>query len=579
RARQAAAGMAAGGDSVRWPPPKNERVVPLPAKLTSELRIAECVATGPLEEIWQAVDVNNRKRLVKIVYGLSNHAASVRDAVEQLKAIHHPALVTQDVVLAEPGRMVIVTDAIKETLRDCFYQCRKRKQPGIVRPELIEYLRAAAEVLDYLYQQYGLFHGCLHPRQFVLDHGWLQLADFGIAQLFWQPGGQDVATYNARYAAPEQYHQTAHRNSDQYALALIYAEMLTGFHPFHCRSAAARHGVEPDLERLPPVDREVIARALSYDPNKRWPNCTAMMLALEGTSVECLRAIEQDLDPFARLIEQNKNKPHDADIVGTSPGDLNRLVHDIITSTAGDTFNDDTQLVPTMADDHVEQSFCIGLPIGTARSRLHGLAQRWFGQVIRDQERILVFRLSLPASFWRQLLGRRSGIEVRVELSRIHPRSATPIRVTVRAELLRKRDAASRELLAELAPQIIAELQQVLGTDADKRVQDRLLWPHPLKVTPILADGTREEPIECRGKDISKSGIGFYLPHDLATTQVLIELPNDVHPPSIAIPATLVRAKRCADGWYEVGALFRFPALRKSYPQIILPVTHARCPA
>jgi hypothetical protein len=76
--------------------------------------------------------------------------------------------------------------------------------------------------------------------------------------------------------------------------------------------------------------------------------------------------------------------------------------------------------------------------------------------------------------------------------------------------------------------------------------------------------------VVCRGKDISQSGIGFYLPHELETSQVLIELPNDIHPPSICIPASLVRVLRCTDGWYEVGALFRIPALRKSLPHILV---------
>jgi hypothetical protein len=35
--------------------------------------------------------------------------------------------------------------------------------------------------------------------------------------------------------------------------------------------------------------------------------------------------------------------------------------------------------------------------------------------------------------------------------------------------------------------------------------------------------------------------------------------------------ATPVRAVRCADGWYDVGALSRLPALRKSHPELCLP--------
>ena len=60
-----------------------------------------------------------------------------------------------------------------------------------------------------------------------------------------------------------------------------------------------------------------------------------------------------------------------------------------------------------------------------------------------------------------------------------------------------------------------------------------------------------------------QSGIGFYLPHELKTSEVLIELPSSVHPPSVSVPATLVRAnlprmepmRSCA---------FRLPGLRQN---------------
>ncbi len=63
----------------------------------------------------------------------------------------------------------------------------------------------------------------------------------------------------------------------------------------------------------------------------------------------------------------------------------------------------------------------------------------------------------------------------------------------------------------------------------------------------------------------------FYLPEELDTADVLIELPNAIHE-GVIIPATLVRAKRCADGWYDVGALFRLPAIRKSTHEMCLKV-------
>ena len=80
----------------------------------------------------------------------------------------------------------------------------------------------------------------------------------------------------------------------------------------------------------------------------------------------------------------------------------------------------------------------------------------------------------------------------------------------------------------------------------------------------------KEDAVECRGKDLSQNGIGFYLPHELTTSEVLVELPSMSRPPKVLLPAMLVRAKPSTDGWYEVGALFRVSS-RKSQLDVALP--------
>jgi hypothetical protein len=316
----------------------------------------------------------------------------------------------------------------------------------------------------------------------------------------------------------------------------------------------------------------VIARALHPVPQKRWPSITEMMLALEGISIAKLREMDQEEDHFAQMIAERKSAPELKTVVaGATEGNLNQIIQDIIAKAGGGTLLSDSQLTSIHQDDRIETRFQINLPLGAARTRLEGFAQPWFGQNHRDDERGLDFRICLPTTFWRRFLGKSAGLDVVIRLARVNPLLATPIEVSTTVQALRKNHPPTRHLLNEVGPQIVDSLRNLLVSDADKRTQDRLLWPHPLKVTPIDAQGRHDEPIECRGKDISHSGIGFFLPHELTTSDVLIELPNDIHPPSIAIPATLMRAKRCADGWYEVGALFRIPALRKSFPDIDLP--------
>ena len=36
-------------------------------------------------------------------------------------------------------------------------------------------------------------------------------------------------------------------------------------------------------------------------------------------------------------------------------------------------------------------------------------------------------------------------------------------------------------------------------------------------------DGQEDEPVQCRGKDLSPTGMGFYMPHNVTTARVLAE--------------------------------------------------------
>ena len=92
-----------------------------------------------------------------------------------------------------------------------------------------------------------------------------------------------------------------------------------------------------------------------------------------------------------------------------------------------------------------------------------------------------------------------------------------------------------------------------------RRTQERLAWHYPLEVCSVAADGTMGEAIECQGKDISLSGIGFYLPRELPTPRICIKLSRTAQTPAVSAPASIVRVQRCGAGWYEVGALFLPP--------------------
>src|SRR5262249_12200552 len=75
---------------------------------------------------------------------------------------------------------------------------------------------------------------------------------------------------------------------DQYSLAIVYQELLTGQRPFsgnNVRQLILQHlQAAPNLSSLPPEDRPIIARALAKVPDQRFPNCREMVRLLRQPS-------------------------------------------------------------------------------------------------------------------------------------------------------------------------------------------------------------------------------------------------------------------------------------------------------
>ncbi|MBI2806198.1 MAG: protein kinase [Planctomycetes bacterium] len=560
------------GDTPR--PPRGACTPNLPAGVLADHRFLECASNSPILEVWRAQGPDGNKKDVQILFGLGGLGASkLRETLARLQSIQHPAVLARKPVHVEPGRVVFVTDPVRETLRTRAHQCQARKQPGIPRGELVEYVRAAAEVLDYLYQQHGVQHLGLNPRNLILDHGWLQLAEFGYAQLLWSPAGQDIAQRNIRYAAPDLFTALPGRHCDQYSLALIYAEMLTGVHPFRglAPKAYLASGLAPSLDRLPDPDRAVIARALDPDPLKRWANCTEMLLALEGTSPELDKQLQEQPDHFARLIATQRGAKKKTVYTGIDPTDYADLLARLIQSGGGQAQTPKAVVASAdQAGDHLRFQFIAGLPLGAAKERLQVFCQQRGARIVCQDDSSSTVQLDLPGSIWQRWWGQPARLELTIEMARVNLMSATPIEINARLRARHCTKKKAAELYDRMGNEIFEGLQQDFLVNSEKRTQERLLWPHPITIIPIGSDGRPDEPIECRGKDLSHTGLGFYLPHDLGTSEVLIELPHPDGEGIIKIPATLVRVKRCADGWYEVGGLFRMPTHRRSHAEICI---------
>src|SRR5437763_4609001 len=133
--------------------------------------------------------------------------------------------------------------------------------------------------------KYGLQHLDVKPRNLFLVSDRVKVADFGLVKHLERNGGSGLlGGVTPLYAPPETFTGRIAQTSDQYSLAIVYQELLTSQRPFggkNARMLAQQHmHEEPELRSLPEAERPIVARALSKDPEKRFPSCLAFLRAL-----------------------------------------------------------------------------------------------------------------------------------------------------------------------------------------------------------------------------------------------------------------------------------------------------------
>ena len=162
-----------------------------------------------------------------------------------------------------------------------------------------------ADALAYAHAK-GVVHRDIKPENILLTGGHAVVADFGVAKAVAQgtaPPSADSSTRLTRagmvmgtppYMSPEQAtgDEVVDARSDQYSLACVLYEMLTGEPPFGGSTAqtviaksltAPRPHVGRSRAGVSPALDEVVHRGLALEPAGRYPNMSAMRSALLAT--------------------------------------------------------------------------------------------------------------------------------------------------------------------------------------------------------------------------------------------------------------------------------------------------------
>jgi hypothetical protein len=243
------------------------------------------LGSGGYGEVWEAEAPGGLRKAVKFVYGRldESRAQSELKSLNRIKEIGHPFLLSIERIEVVDGQLVIVMELAHGCLKIRFDACRQAGMAGIPRDELLGYVRDAADALDFIHERHGLQHLDIKPENLLMVGNHVKVADFGLLKDL-KESLSLVGGMTALYCPPEALNGRPSRFSDQYSLAIVYQEMLTGQFPFGGRTAAqlaAQHLHSPPmLAVLPPADQPVVARALSKNPDQRFTSCRAFANAL-----------------------------------------------------------------------------------------------------------------------------------------------------------------------------------------------------------------------------------------------------------------------------------------------------------
>ena len=257
------------------------------------------IGSGGFGEVWSAVAPGGLQKAVKIVYGFHDEkrAMSELKSLERVKDVRHPFLLSLERIEVFSGQLIVITELADKSLADLFNEYVIKGEPGIPREMLIKYVSNTADALDYLSTEHSLQHLDVKPENLLVVSGHVKVADFGLMKDLRAESQSLMQGMTPAYAAPELFDGQPTPNSDQYSLAILYQEMLTGVRPFPGTTPAQlaaqhMHG-KPNLRPLPPADQQVIAKALSKDPNVRYPSCADMVAELSTQRRTVRRALRR----------------------------------------------------------------------------------------------------------------------------------------------------------------------------------------------------------------------------------------------------------------------------------------------
>jgi serine/threonine protein kinase len=220
--------------------------------------------------------------------------------IRSLVQLVHPHIVkVMDVGEQEGLPFAVMQFLSGGSLRDRQKPSPDGRPTGMPLAELRPWLETIASALDFIHGK-NYIHRDIKPDNILFDSGnHAYLSDFGVAKVLAEQGerkqrtvltGAGMVLGTPQYMAPELIMgEACDGRVDQYALAILVYELLTGACPFDNPNPTAifvQHTTQepPRLEEaLPSIPTGVAAavhKSLAKDPKERFPDCVSFARAV-----------------------------------------------------------------------------------------------------------------------------------------------------------------------------------------------------------------------------------------------------------------------------------------------------------
>jgi ankyrin repeat protein/predicted Ser/Thr protein kinase len=208
--------------------------------------------------------------------------------------MYHPGIVTVH-QLGEDGANVFI---VMEYVEGASLEHLLANNRLLDRAWALDILAQTAVALDYAHKDGVVHRDVKPPNILVRGDGRVKIADFGIAKMTASATtgmtGAGVSVGSPAYMSPEQIQaKEIDGRSDQFALGTMAFQMLTGRLPFRGDTAhvvmyqivvADPFEPQPGDAPLSPAERAILARALSKNPQDRFPDCASFIQQLTDAS-------------------------------------------------------------------------------------------------------------------------------------------------------------------------------------------------------------------------------------------------------------------------------------------------------